>query len=247
MKKEASKTEAKKSGTAVVDAAAIRAQLAKDAEALGKRIQAPGGDKIKLTKKKTFKTPDGQESEGPLSVVILDFTSMNKFFDRPYKDGEVSPPACFAIGDEPAALVPSANSPDVQSESCAKCPNNEFGSKGNGKACGNHRILVVRAGVGDEGANPDAPKMIIEVSPTSIKAFDAYVQMVRTQFQVPPIGVVTDIFFDPASEYQSLRFGNPQPNENLDLHFQERAAATERLKAEPDVSKYEKPKKGGKK
>lgn len=239
-------TKAKAAGTAVVPAksnlpVSVAEQLKAETEALASRIQAPGGDKIKLTKKKTFKLPDGTEHPGPLSVVIVDFVSANRFFDRPYKEGEVTPPACFAIGLEPQNLVPSAKSPDKQNDNCAKCPNNEFGSKGNGKACSNHRVLAVVAGEGDLANDPEAPMWTLEVSPTGLKAFDAYVATVRTQYGVPPIGVITDIFFDPSSEYQSLRFGNPQPNPNLEGHFARRAAARERLMAEPDVSKYEKP------
>lgn len=231
----------KKPGTSVVN---IKEELKRETEALKSRISAPSGDKIKLTKDKKFKLPDGTVQEGPLTVVILDFVSVNEFFDRPYKEGEYSPPACFALGtDVNDKLAPSANSPDRQSEKCGGCPNNEFGSKNDGKACTNKRRLAVTTA--DD--NPDAPIYILEVSPTSIKAFDAYVSMVRTQFETPPIGVVTDVFFDPNVQYQNLRFGNPQPNPNLEMHFGRKQAAKERLMAEPDVSKYEKPKKAGRK
>ena len=239
------KTTGKAPGTALVD---VKAEMAKELATLSSRIQAPTGNKIKLTKKKTFKLPDGTEHPGPMSVVILDFVGANIFHDRPYKEGEYSAPACFAVGLElNDKLIPSAKSPDKQSESCAKCPNNEFGSKGDGKACKNLRKLAVIAGSGADALKGDSEMWLLEVSPTAGKAWDAYVSMVRTQFNVPPIGVITDVFFDPTSEYQSLRFGNPQPNPNLDLHFSRRGQAREMLTAEPDVSKYEKPKKAGKK
>lgn len=217
---------------------AIRDQMKADTAAMASKIQAPGGDLIKLTKDKHFKLPDGTKNPGPLSVVILGFTSTNKFFDRPYKEGDVTPPACFSIGDDPSSLVPSANSPDVQSKDCKGCPNNQFGSKGNGKACGNHRLLLVRAGMGDDASDPSAPKFIVQISPTGVRAFDAYVASIRATYDAPLYAVVTDIYFDPGSEYQSLRFGNPQPNVNLQLHFSEVQAAKERLAQEPDVSGY---------
>lgn len=241
-----------KSKTEVVPAktnlpATIRTQLAAEADELAKKINAPGGDKIKLTKKKTFRLPDGSEHSGPLSVVILDFASMNKYYDRPYKEGEVSPPACYALGWEARGLAPSKKAPDIQSDvGCDKCTLNQFGSKGDGKACGNHRVLAVVAGLGDMAGDSQSPMWILEVSPTAIKAFDAYVATVRTQFNVPPIGVITDVFFDPSSEYQSLRFGNPLPNPNLELHFGRRPSARERLMVEPDVSGYAAPKKAKK-
>jgi hypothetical protein len=233
--------------TALVPAAAnlpvdVRKQLADEAAAMKDRIKAPTGDKIKLTKGKKFKLPDGTESEGPLTVVVLDFVSTNTYHDRPYKEGEASSPACFAIGKlESDKLTPSPNSPDKQSDTCGECPNNEFGSKGDGKACKNGRRLAVIAGEGDLASDPKSPMWLLDVSPTAVKAWDAYVASIRTQYGMPPVVVVTDVFFDPTSEFQSLRFGNPQPNANLEMHLTRRAAAVERLTQEPDVSKYEKP------
>lgn len=234
-------TEAVQPGTALAIPQALRDQLREEAAEQKKSIQI-ANDKIVLTRKKTFKLPDGTENAGPLSVVILDFISTNKFFDRPYKEGEAVPPACFAIGTDPKKLVPSSNSPDKQADDCESCPNNQFGSKGNGKACGNHRLLLVRAGIGDDASDPQATKFKIQLSPTAIRAFDAYVSSVGTMFSAPVHAVVTDIFFDPKSDYPTLRFGNPQPNVNLVLHMKERAAARESLLQEPDVSTYEKPK-----
>jgi hypothetical protein len=225
----------------------IQEQLKAETEALASRIQAPGGDKIKLTKKKTFKLPDGTEHPGPLTVVILDFVSYNAYFDKPYKEGEPASPACFALGLEPTSLAPSAKSPDKQAEKCSVCPNDQFGSKGDGKACRNHRKLAVIAGHGETAGDPSSPMWVLEVSPTGLKAFDAYVSSVRTQFGVPPIGVVTDVFFDPSSDFQSLRFGNPQPNPHLEMHFGRKNAARERLMTEPDVSRGAAAKKPAKK
>ncbi len=226
----------------------FKQQLADEAAEIANRIQAPTGNKIKLTKKKTFKLPNGQESEGPLTLVIVDFVSINKFFDRPYSEKDFTPPACFAVGLDPKNLVPTDKSPDKQHDTCKGCPNDEFGSKGNGKACSNVRLLAVVPGEGDEAADPNADMWVIEVSPTAIKAFDAYVSTVRTQYGVPPIGVVTDVFFDPAVDHQSLRFGNPQENPNLEVHFQRKAAARELLMQVPDFSTYKPlPKKGSKK
>lgn len=225
----------------------LQEQIKAENESLASRIKKPSGDKIKLTKKKTFKLPDGTETDGPLSVVILDFAAINEFFDSPYKEGEVATAACYAVGFlENDDLTPAKESPDVQNDSCKKCPNNEFGSKGNGKACANKRRLAVIAGEGEDAADPNSPMWIIDVSPTSIKAFDAYVASVRQQFELPPIGVITDVYFDPDSEYQSLRFGNPRENPNLEVHYARKQAAKDRLTSLPDFSRYVAPKKGGK-
>jgi hypothetical protein len=225
-------------GTALVVPAALRAQLEAEAKGMASRIAAPGGDFIKLTKDKNFKLPDGTKHPGPLTVVILDFVSGNFFYDRPYKDGEITPPACFALGLEPTSLVPSKTSPVKQSDNCKDCPNNQFGSKGDGKACQNNRIVALVAGTEPEGADVNSPMYLLKISPTGVKAFDGYIASVRGQFGYGPIVVTTDVFFDPSVDYQSLRFGNPQPNRNIEVHMTRRIAARQRLLQEPDVSQY---------
>lgn len=222
--------------------ATLQEEIAKDVAALANRTAPVGGDFIKLTKAKEFKLPDGTLSKGPLGVVIVDFVSTNLYYDKPYADGDVTPPACFAIGLDPMALVPSNNAPAKQADKCQGCPQNEWGSstKGNrkGKACTNTRILAVMEPTDD----PDAPVYLIKVSPTGIKAFDAYVQTVKAKFQLPQYGVITEIYFDEGSEHQSLRFGNPKPNLNMAATLARKAAVRERLLQEPDVSSYEAPK-----
>lgn len=224
-------------GNAVQSIDEIRAQIRKEAELLSGRIQSGGGDKVILTKQKTFKLPDGSESEGPMSVVILEFVSRNDFYDRPYDPTNIIPPSCFAIGDDPQRLVPDELSPAKEAEACKGCPNDEFGSKGKGKACSNQRLLAVTDPSGT------GPIYVIKVPAGSIKAFDGYVRTVKAQFGTVPIGVVTDVYFDKDKDFQSLLFGNPTPNENLVAHFARRQEAKDKIWAKPDVSSYEAPKK----
>jgi hypothetical protein len=221
-------------GKSLVD---IRAELKKQAELIKSKISAPAGDFIKVQQDKQFKLPDGTVSGGPLNVVILDFISANYFYDRPYKEGEIVPPACYALNDSPILLKPSEKSPVKQAEACNACPNDQFGSNGKGKACTNTRLLAVTA-----AGVPDAPIYLLKVSPTGIKAFDAYVKTIEAQFDGPPIIVETEIYFDKGSKWPSLRFGNPQPNTQLEAHFNMQKAAKDRLLTEPDVSQYTAPK-----
>jgi hypothetical protein len=213
-----------------------QALLKRQAEAMKAKIGAPSGDKIRLTKKKTFRLPNGQESAGPLRVVVLDFVSYNAYYDRPFSEKEMTPPACFALGSDPKELAPSDNSPDKQSdEGCGPCPLNEFGSRGAGKACGNHRLLAVVEASDD----PKAPIMLIQTSPTSIKHWDSYVAGVLASHPLGITSVTTEIWFDPDAESQVLRFGNPEENENIEIHAGRCEAALKRLMTEPDVSKYQ--------
>jgi len=222
-------------GKSLID---IKAEMKKQVDLIKTKINAPSGDFIKVQQDKKFKMPDGAVAGGPLSVVILDFVSANYFYDRPYKEGEIVSPACFAINESPDLMKPSEKAPDKQAEACKVCPNDQFGSSGRGKACTNTRLLAVTTP--DDDVN--SPIYLLKVSPTGIKAFDAYVKTVEAQFELPPIGVVTEIYFAPDSKWASLRFGNPTLNKNLEVHFNRQKTAKDRLLTEPDVSQYTPPK-----
>lgn len=215
----------------------INAELKKEADAIKTRIGTPGGDLIRVSNDKKFTFPDGTKSGDPFRAVILDFVSINYFYDKEFKPGEGGIPSCFAISKEPKGMVPSSNSPKKEAEACDICPNNEFGSNGAGKACGNGRLLALV----EDSDNEEAPIRLLKVSATAIKGFDAYVKTIQTQFDMPPIGVVTEIYFDPNAKHATLRFGNPEPNTNLQVHYGRKAGAMERLLTEPDVSQYKPP------
>lgn len=213
----------------------IQAKLKADAEAMQKKIGAPGGDKIRLLREKKFKLPDGRESAGPLRVVIVDFVSLNAFYDRPFNEKDKTPAACYALGAvKPKDLVPSLKSPVKQADKCTGCPNNEFGSKGAGKACGNHYLL----GCVEPTADPDGPVYIIQLGPKTTRNWEGYVSSIMMKHGAPPILVSTEIWFDPDEASQVLRFGNPESNENLALHMARKDAILKRLLVEPDVSSY---------
>lgn len=223
----------KKPGANIV---AIQEQLKKQALAISERTAPAGGDKIQCLKTKEFKLPDGSTTD-TLEVVIVDFISTHSYYEGKYDPKKIVPPNCFAIGINPLALIPSNKSPDKQADNCQTCPLNQWGSDGNGKACKNGRRLALLP----PDADAETPLMIIDVSPTGIKSFDAFVNSVAGKFALPPMGVITTISFDQSDsvDYASLRFGNPQPNANLDVAFARAEEAATRLKQEPDVSGFE--------
>lgn len=220
----------KPTGGAIVS---IQEALKKQAQELNEKVAPASGITIGVTQAKEFRLPDGQKVD-ELQVVIVDFTSANYFYEGEYDKDNIQPPACFAIGTNPLNLVPSDNSPAKQNDTCKGCPMNEFGSAGKGKACKNTRVLAVLP----PDATEDTPIWLLKVSPTAIKGFDSYVRSVASTFQMPPISVVTTVSFDPNSDYASLRFGDPQPNENLAAHFNRQDEARKLLAEEPDVSQY---------
>lgn len=224
----------KKNASSVVS---IKDALEREVAANANKTAPPGGDAITIGQDKTFKLPDGTKTPGPLQLVIVEFNSSNKFYEGAYDKDNIAPPACFAIGENPTTMAPSDNSPNKQSDSCSTCPMNLFGSSGKGKACKNTRVLAVLP----PDADADTPLWVLNVSPTALKAFDSYVGEIARKFNLPPIGVVTEVSFDPNVDYASLRFGSPTPNANLADHYARKDEAKKRLLSEPDISQYEPP------
>jgi hypothetical protein len=72
---------------------------------------------------------------------------------------------------------------------------------------------------------------------------------VNRAFQLPPVGVVVTVGFSDAKDYPSLEFTDPQPNNNVAVHFGRHEEARELLLREPDVSAFgaEKPAKPARK
>lgn len=230
------------SGAVVNIMDALRAQ----AEANASRVEPGGGKSIRVGQDKSFTLPDGTKTREALQLVVVDFVSRNEYYEDVYNKDEITPPACFAIHPEPKQLAPSANSPDKQCDDCASCPMNQFGSAptGAGKACKNTRLLAVLP----PDADDETEIWTLKVSPTAIKAFDGFVASVNRAFQLPPVGVVVTVSFSDAKDYPSLEFTDPQPNNNVAVHFGRHEEAREMLLREPDVSTFgaEKPAKPAK-
>lgn len=218
----------KASSTAIVN---IQEALKAQAAAMGSRTSPATGNSIRVTQDKMFALPDGTKQAGPIDLVIVDFVSRNEFYEGAYDPNNIAPPVCFAIGDDPRGLVPSPNAPAPQSDSCATCAMNMFGSAGNGKACKNTRVLAVLP----PDADADTPLWQLKLSPTALKTFDSYVNNLARGGMVP-LQMVTAVSFDPNSTWASLRFGDPQPNPNLADHFARQAEAKEMLAVEPNLT-----------
>ena len=214
--------------------------------ALAKRLQTSTADRIRTSNAKIFEFPDKSEAE-TIDCIVVDFVAFNRYYENGYDEGNIVPPNCFAIGLEPAGLVPSDNSPDKQCASCAGCAMNQFKSapNGKGKACGNTRLLAVivppdpdDVAVGDDLS--ELPLYTISVSPTALTSFDSHVNKVATHFKKPVRTVITRISFAQDSKYASLRFSAVAPaGQELEMVAQSRLEeARKRLAVEPDVSAF---------
>ena len=163
------------------------------------------------TKGKIFRLPDGKTSPGPLNCIIVDYINKNIFFKEAYVEGEYSEPDCFAVGREIKSMRPPQSVENPVSELCDICPNNEFGSKGRGKACSNNVLLAVLP----EDFAEDSELYTLKVSATALKHWTKYVREL-SNMNVDPIQVVTSITMDEDLAYPSLRFKHIGGNEKLD-------------------------------
>lgn len=212
----------------------MKAQIAAQIAAIGDRTQAGGGNAIRLTQDRRFVLPDGTKTEGPIQAVIVDFVAANFYFDRDFNKDDVTPPACYALDTNPKALAPRDNSPDKQADSCEGCPMNQWDSgKNGGKACQNARVLAIL----QPDADAETPMWTLKVSPTAVKGFDAYVRSLGRMGAVPAT-VVTTIAMNPDSEYASLVFEDPTPNENAAVHFARQKEAQDMLLEDRDTSAW---------
>lgn len=234
---------ATKKGTAVAKAgkmnlpANIDAEMQAEVAALSSRLNAPTGNRISCTLKKTFKLPDGLESPGPMNVVIVDFITAHYYYPDRYDPDNIVPPDCFALGLDPKAMIASANSKDKQCDSCNACWAFQFGSDGKGKACKTTRLLAVM----QPDADRDSPLMLLRVPPTSSAAFDGYVAGIARTYQKPVRGVITEISFDDKSDYSKLLFGNPEECDAglLALAHSRKDEAMQLLMTEPEYTEAE--------
>lgn len=214
----------------------IKEQMARDLALVAGMTNPASGNVIRCTQDKKFIMPDGTKTEGPIDLVIVDFCTTHALYPGAFDPKNIVPPVCFAIGANPTAMVPSKNSPELQSDACGACPMNQYESaaQGKGKACKNSRLLAVL----DPEADADSPMYKLSVSATALKGFDAFVAGVARQFVVPPYGVIVTVGFNPNETYGSLVFSDPRPNENVEVAYSRRQEAAEMLKTEPDVSSY---------
>lgn len=143
-----------------------------------------------------------------MAVIILDSIHENIFFEGEFDPEVKASAACFAFSRDPdvVELIPHADSPSPQSETCATCENNKFGSaiKGAGKACKNtRRLALIPAGVINKQGVFEAFEDIeqlkssvvgyLKLPVTSTKAYGMYVKQLASTMRKPPFGVVTKI------------------------------------------------------
>lgn len=170
-------------------------------------IAANSGERnyIKIVNKE-FEVPlsNGESQTSPeISGIIVAFTAYKSWHENGYKRGDEAPPNCFAIGDDNFDnLIPSANSPDCQAQTCGTCALNKFEKDPKGKwqakVCKDAFKLAIVA------ADDPTKLMQLKISATGTKHFIDYIKSIYKLGKDFP-EVITEFSFDPASDYSSVR------------------------------------------
>jgi hypothetical protein len=203
-----------------------RAALKAELEATRETTAPPGGNRIKLNAQKQFELPDGTVSGKPLEAIILDYRSLNTFYEGIYNPKDIKAPVCAAVSKTLANLVPVEEGTSIQADSCNVCPQNEWGSgNGNGKACKNGKRVAVMAVDGTEA-------LILNVSPTGTGLFDKYINSLAAIGKTP-MEVITSITFDPNVAYAKLNFEVGDGHDSMAEVMAARTAIQATLDASP--------------
>lgn len=191
-----------------------------------------GGGKFFSTRAGQLSYDDAALPGNQMCVIVLGHCLENVYYAESFDADNRTPPACFAFfkgdpeaKDDMAPVPKDLDDPvfDKQSDNCAECPQNEWGSaeKGRGKACGNRRRLaLIPAGsykpVGRGGGfelevfkDEDfldhiakAEVAYLKVPVTSGKLWDGYVKQLNDQMRKPPFAVLTRVYLEPDSKSQ---------------------------------------------
>ncbi len=222
----------------------IDKMLAVDAEQEANQTAVAGGALISI-KGNSF-TYQGTDLGEEMEVVILDFINEHSYYDAPYVQDNPGAPACWALSkNKPIDMAPSKNSVKKQSENCAGCWANEFGSAstGVGKACRNSRKLALIS-VSDLSDLKNAEVVFLSVPPTSLKSFDRMSNSIHKIYKRPLYGLVSEIKFDETSDFEKLIFNAVKPIEDGKILTELRAlkeSTLSSLSTEPDPTGYKEP------
>lgn len=203
-------------------------ELAKYATAGASLTTSGGGGKFFTLRAGVLSFDDTPLPGNQMVGVIAAWCLENVYYGDDYDPDNRAPPTCFAFCKDPDEKDEMEPHPDVekedvferQSEGCADCPHNQWGSaaKGRGKACSNRRRLAILPGgsysslgkgkgyelemfyEADHYKAADAGYLKVPV--TSGKGFDAYVKQLSEQLRKPTFAVFTRIYIEPDPKSQ---------------------------------------------
>lgn len=153
------------------------------------------------------KPDDDTEPASSLEIVLIKANAnvSKVYYEEGYVEGSDTPPTCYSNDGK----VPAEDSEDRQCATCAKCPNNAWGSRitesgKKGKACSDSRRVAIAA------AGDLERVMLLRVPAASLKPLMQYGQTL-TKKGVPYQAIVTKIGFDHTVAHPLLTFKPVRP------------------------------------
>lgn len=172
------------------------------------------GDEMQLMRE------DGDGPKSSIEVVILKSSkSISKiWYEQGYVEGSNAAPDCFSNN----GVTPDPTSTKIQSESCAMCPHNQWGSRitpagKQGKACSDSKRTAV-VPVADINNEMFGGPMLLRVPAASLQDLAMYGQKMQ-QMGYPYYAIATRIQFDPAESFPKFKISaiRPLSDEEADL------------------------------
>lgn len=165
-------------GGDLVSVEEMNAMFSPDDNMIGTEPRLPSA-KI-LSQGAMFELPDGENAKA-IEGVVIDSNRVNAYWESSYDEtGGGVLPDCASYDD----MKPKAEHP--VSQSCITCPMNKYGSDGGrGKACKNMRRVHILV-------NGDRIPTRITLPPTSLKAWDEYMVLLRNK-DIPYPAMITRI------------------------------------------------------
>lgn len=140
-----------------------------------------------------------------LDVIIVDSIYENALYEGDYDPDNPQSPVCFAFSHDEGELRPHEKSEKPQHDTCAGCPQNEWGTadRGRGKACKNiRRLAMVAAAPLEADTIMKSEIAFMKLPVTSTKNWINHVNTLATIDRRPPFAVVTTIGTVPDAKTQ---------------------------------------------
>jgi len=154
---------------------------------------------------KTVLNNDGDPVASLTAVLMKASPNISKlYYEKQYAEGDDAAPTCFSLD----GIKPDPASEKKQSETCAVCPHNVWGSRvtDNGnktKACADNRRIAVAPYPDIDNAG-DGP-MLLRVPPASLASLVSFKEKLD-ELKLPYQAVVVKIGFDTNLAYPKLVF-----------------------------------------
>jgi len=157
-------------------------------------------------------------------VVVGSVFERNLYLGR-YDPDKIVNPDCYSLSSTPTDTVPHESIPQPQSQTCATCKYNEWGSDlqgRKGKACKELvRLAVISVDMKDFSpeAITKADLAICKLPVTSVKNWGNYVNFLAGSLGLPPHLVVTEIWLTPDPKTQfKVNFKEVAAIENAEMY-----------------------------